>query len=81
MIELVAERFGETWKSVFFPDVHDFRPPPGGSHRSPYAVTELISFDLSLRRPVGCHVMHVIGAVMTDDVDELVDIDLGIYHD
>ena len=81
MIELVAKRFGQTRKSVFLPDVHDFGPAASGTHRSPDAVTELIAFDLSLRRPVRRHVMHVIRAVMTDDVYELVDINLGIYHD
>src|SRR5207248_714716 len=46
----------------------------------PHAVAELVPLLLSFGAPVGRHVVHVLGPVVPDDVDELVDVDLLVGH-
>jgi hypothetical protein len=52
----------------------------GRADYSPHTETELTAIVSSHRAPVGGHVMHVICTIRTDDVDELVRVDLGIHY-
>src|SRR5689334_4530405 len=84
VVELVAERRGQSGEPVLFPQVHDLGPAPGGPHDTPHAVAELVAVLLGHRAEVGGHVVHVVGPVVPDDVDELVDVDLligGVVHE
>src|SRR5690606_31018543 len=67
-------------EAVLLPEVHDLGPAPGGADRAPHAVAELVALRLGDRRPVGGHVVHVVGPVVPDDVDELVDVHLAVRH-
>ena len=76
---LDRERVGEAVPALVLPQVDDLGPPPGRPDHRPDAVAELLALDLRLGAPVRGHVVHVVGAVVPDDVDELVDVDLVVH--
>src|SRR5262249_20597681 len=61
------------------PHVEDLRPPARGADDAPHPVAELVALLLGDRAPVGGHVVHVLGPVVPDDVDELVDVHLVVH--
>ena len=80
MGQLVREVRGQPVPAVELPHVDHFRPSTGRTHRAPHAVAELVAFLAPDGTPVRGHVVHVLGAVGADDVDQLVDVDLGVRH-
>ena len=50
------------------------------AHRAPHAVAELVALAPARSAKVRRHVVHVVGAVVPDDVDELVDVDLVVHR-
>ena len=64
---------------VVLPHVHRLRPRAGRADQRPHAVAELIALLLADRAPVRGHVLHVVRAVVPDDVDELVDVDAVVH--
>src|SRR4051794_10983432 len=76
---LGRERRGEPRPAVVLPHVHRLRPRAGGTEQGPDAVAELTPLLLADRAPVRGHVLHVVGAVMPRDVDDLVDVDAVVH--
>ena len=76
----VAERRREPRPAVVLPHVHRLRPRAGGADQCPHAVAELVALFLADRAPVRGHVLHVVRAVVPDDVDELVDVDAVVHR-
>ena len=58
------------------PEVHDLRPRAGRADRRPHAEAAHVALGAPDRAPVRGHVVHVPRAVVPDDVDQLVDVDL-----
>src|SRR5262249_36133752 len=77
---LGRERRREPRPALVLPHVHRLRPLPGRAEKRPHAVAELLALLLADRAPVRGHVVHVIRAVMPDDVDELVDVDSAVHE-
>src|ERR1700730_5021370 len=61
------------------PQVDDFGPPSGRPDRAPHAEAQHVALGARRRAPVRRHVVHVTGAVVPDDLDELVDVDLAVH--
>ena len=80
MRQLVFEVGGQALPAIELPHVDHFGPAPGRPHRPPHAVAELVAFLAPDGAPVGSHVVHVLGAVGPDDVDQFVDVDLAVGH-
>src|SRR5690606_20781294 len=77
---LVLEVGDEAAPAVELPHVDDLGPPAGRADGRPHAEAELVPLGPGDRAPVGRHVLDVPGAVVREDVDELVDVDLGGGH-
>src|SRR5262249_31184458 len=77
---LGRERRREPRPALVLPHVHRLRPLPGRAEKRPHGVAELLALLLADRAPVRGHVVHVIRAVMPDDVDELVDVDSAVHE-
>src|SRR5262249_10035071 len=78
--QLVLEVRGEPVPTLELPQVHDLRPRAGGTDRGPYAETLHVALCPSDWAPVRGHVVHVARAVVPDDVDEFVDVDLLVHR-
>ena len=80
-LALEAERGGHAIPTVLLPQVQHLGPASGGADDGPHPIAELVALVLGDGRPVGRHVVHVVGPVVADDVDELVDVELVVGHD
>ena len=80
MVQLVLEVGDQAVPAVELPEVHDLGPAAGRADRAPHAEAELIPLLAGHRAPVGRHVVHVLGPVGPDDVDELVDVHLRVHR-
>ena len=76
---LGGERRREPRPAGVLPHVHGLGPRSGRADQRPHAVAELVALLLADRAPVRGHVLHVVGAVVPDDVDELVDVDAVVH--
>ena len=80
VVHLDAEVLAEMGPVPVLPHVDHLWPVPRRSHRSPDPEAQLLTLTLADRRPVGRDVLHVVGARVIADRDELVDVDLLSRH-
>ena len=80
MTELEPERRRQAVEAVFLPEVEHLGPSAGRADDAPHAEAELVAVVLRHRAEVRRHVVHVVGAVVPDDVDELVDVDVVVHE-
>src|SRR5262249_33603358 len=78
--ELVLEVRDQPVPAVELPEVDHLRPRTSRADGSPHAEAQHVAFLATDRAPVRVHVMHVAAAVVSDDVDQLVDVDLVVHE-
>ena len=75
----VIEGIGEVIPVAVLPQVHHFGPAPRAAEGAPDAEGLLAALFRRLA-PARGHVLEIIGAVVADDVDEFMQVDVVVLH-